>query len=297
MRRFIPACAGNTKPDMFSGLIQPVHPRMRGEHSRAHHSVQNQCGSSPHARGTPALAAQEARPGRFIPACAGNTFTNVAFSRSNAVHPRMRGEHGDAIEEWYDSVRFIPACAGNTADVLLELANSTVHPRMRGEHEARANLIRRTDGSSPHARGTPGRANLRRHHRRFIPACAGNTLQSMFSAGRQPVHPRMRGEHLYSSVVMSLASGSSPHARGTRGPTGAGIRQWRFIPACAGNTFPLRLPLRLVTVHPRVRGEHSRRRVPLDPQCGSSPRARGTHGVKHWRALGGRFIPACAGNT
>ena len=53
---------------------------------------------------------------------------------------------------------------------------------------------------------------------------------------------------------------------------------WRFIPACAGNTTVVRMVIGHSAVHPRLRGEH---RPGIDIKGrpdGSSPPARGTHG-------------------
>ena len=91
--------------------------------------------------------------------------------------------------------------------------------------------------------------------------------------------------------------GSSPRVRGTRDAGVALRRRARFIPACAGNSCrDLRSSL-ISAVHPRVCG------VSRWSCCrglsfgGSSPRVRGTRGSRCWRCAGGRFIPACAGNS
>ena len=78
-------------------------------------------------------------------------------------------------------------------------------------------------------------------------------------------------------MIMTMADGSSPHARGT--PTFQFQRhnKARFIPACAGNALAARSPAHRRPVHPRMRGE----------------RVRGNHG----HANRARFIPACAGNA
>ena len=91
--------------------------------------------------------------------------------------------------------------------------------------------------------------------------------------------------------------GSSPRARGTHAhPAGAGAAI-RVIPACAGNTAWGRSEPTKDTGHPRVRGEHvSSQGWPL-PFFGSSPRARGTRLHDLVQLVGGRVIPACAGNT
>ena len=51
------------------------------------------------------------------------------------------------------------------------------------------------------------------------------------------------------------------------------------------------------TVHPRGRGEHFSQMVRLCHQCGSSPRARGTHRPVENLRRRRRFIPAGAGTT
>ena len=81
--------------------------------------------------------------------------------------------------------RFIPACAGNTQDYMRQNQVRPVTPLTR--------IAPR--GSSPHARGTPPTLYRPAWHRRFIPACAGNTVDRRIRSRRLSVHPRMRGEH------------------------------------------------------------------------------------------------------
>ena len=90
-------------------------------------------GSSPQARGTPAIRYRGGNLGRFIPAGAGNADRKSAATRETSVHPRRRGE------------------------------------RMAGPHSGQSR-----GGSSPQARGTPWRDQIRLLARRFIPAGAGN---------------------------------------------------------------------------------------------------------------------------
>ena len=92
-------------------------------------------------------------------------------------------------------------------------------------------------------------------------------------------------------------NGSSPRARGTRAALRPGKVFARFIPACAGNTRPCDLSVTVITVHPRVRGEHEAEEVPHALLGGSSPRARGTPSGRKRKTPACRFIPACAGNT
>ena len=51
--RFIPACAGNTTRRPLPRHVEPVHPRLCGEHSRSQVDFHSRPGSSPPVRGTP----------------------------------------------------------------------------------------------------------------------------------------------------------------------------------------------------------------------------------------------------
>ena len=276
--RFIPACAGNTGWRSPAAPTKSVHPRVRGEHEEVHPMLEADDGSSPRARGTPGFEPCHPIPGRFIPACAGNTAVRQARGSSRPVHPRVRGEHGGRLQRAIPAGRFIPACAGNTAASAMRVPSATgssprargtpppalcacpappVHPRVRGEH-ARGGVQAGSDaGSSPRARGTPAALAGAQPRNRFI--------------------PRVRGEHLKRRQAEIMLDGSSPRARGTLVRLRPEPVHIRFIPACAGNTSTLGTVQR--------------------PPNGSSPRARGTpHAVQH-RGCSIRFIPACAGNT
>jgi len=111
--------------------------------------------------------------------------------------------------------RFIPARAGNTKSRPLNTGRRPVHPRTRGEHSSSACSAFQYSGSSPHARGTPPEAPDEGGNRRFIPARAGNTNQSIPRFPTSSVHPRTRGEHINGHAKTQTGLGSSPHARGT----------------------------------------------------------------------------------
>ncbi len=133
-RRFIPACAGNTKNKLKGGSLNGVHPRVCGEHNHIGSVAMITLGSSPRVRGTPYRQGRNVSAQRFIPACAGNTCSKPFCDRYNTVHPRVCGEHcpfEHSERDFYGSsprvrgtqgvaistitrYRFIPACAGNT---------------------------------------------------------------------------------------------------------------------------------------------------------------------------------------
>jgi len=210
--------------------------------------------------------------------------------------PRVRGTRR-ARRSGRHSSRFIPACAGNTDWLQTKEGKAAVHPRVCGEHNLSNDERRKADGSSPRVRGTPGRVEDPLKIERFIPACAGNTVDCEKLGGGKPVHPRVCGEHIGALPMLQKRIGSSPRVRGTLGPVGVERAPERFIPACAGNTRPpIRRPAPL-SVHPRVCGEHTGAIENRRCATGSSPRVRGTPLLGRRVVLGSRFIPACAGNT
>ena len=172
--RFIPAGAGNTRRRTVDPTIAAVHPRGRGEHARLRELADELAGSSPRARGTLEFHQAAASIIRFIPAGAGNTSTPRPTRAMAAVHPRGRGEHLRAHNDFgiaggssprargtrsltpggANRGRFIPAGAGNTRAHLPPHSSVTVHPRGRGEHFMEIGPPAEFVGSSPRARGT-----------------------------------------------------------------------------------------------------------------------------------------------
>ena len=217
-----------------------------------------------------------------------------------------------------ETFRFIPAYAGNATTRLPVSRPRSVHPRIRGERQFVMTPVSTSIGSSPHTRGTRIRGANLDPHRRFIPACAGNAAVRAPRARRHPVHPRMRGERKLEFALISVITGSSPHARGTLRFRQPHACRQRFIPACAGNARGLGGGILVHTVHPRMRGERADLRdqpgelLRFIPACagnaicgdhtsnhhnGSSPHARGTPNCSLPPPKTRRFIPACAGNA
>ena len=179
-------------------------------------------GSSPLARGTREFGEFDAWEMRLIPARAGNTTYASTMTANSSAHPRSRGEHllgtlipaamtgssplarGTPFEFIGKTVsdRLIPARAGNTASIPGTPSAIPAHPRSRGEHSSTGIARSPARGSSPLARGTPGRALT-------VTAAALATVPT---------------------------GGSSPLARGTPPQSRHGLCASRLIPARAGNT-------------------------------------------------------------
>ena len=233
-------------------------------------------------------------------------------------HPRMRGEHRQAGPTPAAVRGIIPACAGSTrpregterrpggstphargAPTRLPPSAADVrdHPRMRGEHNVALLMGVAKAGSSPHARGAPEGFELRILGAGIIPACAGSTPCATSHPASARDHPRMRGEHWVAQCIISISTGSSPHARGARRRRGARSGKPGIIPACAGGTRLLGLRRGRWGDHPRMRGEHKYTRLSVASSPGSSPHARGAPCLSLSARSARRIIPACAGST
>ena len=105
----------------------------------------------------------------------------------------------------------------------------------------------------------------------------------------------MRGEHCWACSPAWSTAGSSPHARGALRHGGQGLDARGIIPACAGSTRGSSPELADCRDHPRMRGEHKSASTLLKPTPGSSPHARGAHGVAVVPALQGGDHPRMRG--
>ena len=152
--------------------------------------------------------------------------------------PHARGaRHRDHMVVLHGGL--IPACAGSTPQSYDCCWPHGAHPRMRGEHHAREDYQYVRTGSSPHARGAPGRDDVPPAHVGLIPACAGSTPTVGALHPAERAHPRMRGEHDAQSTAVTSPRGSSPHARGALMSIPAALTGFGLIPACAGSTMLL----------------------------------------------------------
>ena len=155
--------------------------------------------------------------------------------------------------------RIIPARAGFTSAHSAAPPDSPDHPRSRGVYSTASHAVRRIIGSSPLARGLRRREDSVGQQRGIIPARAGFTSRPRHAASARPDHPRSRGVYAFPAVRQVSAVGSSPLARGLRGPAkdcGAAIR---IIPARAGFTAVAISVWVVISDHPRSRGVYPTR--------------------------------------
>ena len=171
--------------------------------------------------------------------------------------------------------RIIPARAGFTPHGHGGPARPQDHPRSRGVYAGSVHTAQGKPGSSPLARGLPDAARQCRRLRRIIPARAGFTTSPAAVDPGSGDHPRSRGVYLAAPVVSSHTAGSSPLARGLRGPQPGPTPPQRIIPARAGFTTTATSPPPRRPDHPRSRGVYPVSWTLRVPDPGSSPLARG----------------------
>ena len=277
--RIIPARAG------FTGRAPSIrgapgdHPRSRGVYGSPGPCTMGPGGSSPLARGLPYGGLATFEVTGIIPARAGFTPQEPSRGGTRLDHPRSRGVYGTRMGRHvvakgssplarglpygglatFEVTGIIPARAGFTRMSTDAWPQVTDHPRSRGVYARFVRLFDRARGSSPLARGLPPRDLASLTRRRIIPARAGFTLWPAGWSIRWRDHPRSRGVYAISPARDAEHSGSSPLARGLRGPVRGALPVDGIIPARAGFTLPVRRGLAGAPDHPRSRGVYSAR--------------------------------------
>ena len=157
LHRFIPTCVGNTMHPSPGRPCVTVHPHVRGEYFYSQSRGGIDGGSSPRAWGIHGRQLPPELRSRFIPTCVGNTAGKNRCPCTAPVHPHVRGEYeqhlDDALQPAGSSPRawgillhavvkflvgrFIPTCVGNTGSHASMKRAMAVHPHVRGEYSSR----------------------------------------------------------------------------------------------------------------------------------------------------------------
>ena len=313
----IPARAGFTRRGRGGRPATWDHPRSRGVYPGASPGGARPYGSSSLARGLRARTATIWLRIGIIPARAGFTGGTIPAGEAGWDHPRSRGVYahrsfspplkigssplargllGDVDAE-QRAGRIIPARAGFTGGSRPRGALCRDHPRSRGVYTAAAGSAVSGSGSSPLARGLPRPRNLGADVRRIIPARAGFTADAYGDGGGSRDHPRSRGVYSRFAFRVFVFAGSSPLARGLHDDDDVPGSALGIIPARAGFTDISESLMACHPDHPRSRGVYSHHCQTPAHVRGSSPLARGLHGVDPGGVLERRIISARAGFT
>ena len=148
--------------------------------------------------------------------CGEQTCVRIHTQSRTGSSPRVR-RTGFVSQLALNNLRFIPACAGNSSPATVISRTPSVHPRVCGVQVFVPPGDTLITGSSPRVRGTARRKANHNPPKRFIPACAGNSLATPTVSADCPVHPRVCGEQNDFEPRPVRTIGSSPRVRGTAG--------------------------------------------------------------------------------
>ncbi len=279
--------------------------------------MSNASGRSPRGRGRQGCASGHRGRRRSIPAWAGETLSWGRLPTMTAVDPRVgggdqplvsatgsgegrsprgRGRQGGHAHRLV-AIRSIPAWAGETAPTASGGPLWRVDPRVGGGDFAPSARRIAVMGRSPRGRGRPRWSHRGPKAGGSIPAWAGETTGWGQPSGGPRVDPRVGGGDGATSTASAGVWGRSPRGRGRHVENMPKSQRHRSIPAWAGETRRLHLPLALLQVDPRVGGGDGFYAEAAAEPYGRSPRGRGRppHGLRcDWPP---RSIPAWAGET
>ena len=295
LRRSIPACAGEPWQSRTTGNWASVYPRVCGGTQRGGVTERLVAGLSPRVRGNLAANGIYAAGTGSIPACAGEPFTREAEWPLSKVYPRVCGgtEIGQLCRfyagglsprvrgnlrrgRWFAlPAGSIPACAGEPSPGLPAGWWPRVYPRVCGGTWSDQTITMAGEGLSPRVRGNLGRSIYVQRILRSIPACAGEPVAPNPRRGLRRVYPRVCGGTTGAVPPCRYGRGLSPRVRGNLPAHHDRAKEWRSIPACAGEPRRVCPTPRRSPVYPRVCGGTSLIRTEQGWAEGLSPRVRG----------------------
>jgi len=166
---------------------------------------------------------------------------------------------------------------------------------MRGDPPDRHGSKSKFDESTPHARGSTHVVDWQGNRVIVYPACAGIHPTKLEEPGPFGGLPRMRGDPPAHTPHASMASTSTPHARGSTPYAFIAENVKGVYPACAGIHLIRASGLVERRSLPRMRGDPPGCLHPGIDKCRSTPHARGStqNSTKHGLTIG--VYPACAG--
>ena len=270
------------------GLLGPHLPQLRQV------TVQ---GSSPLARGLLPQGGRHHVARGIIPARAGFTDDAIPSSFEGWDHPRSRGVYMMRPTRSVIGVGSSPLARGLLRRRRDDALPARIIPARAGFTGEDSPRLLSESGSSPLARGLHGLRLVLGGRAGIIPARAGFTgWRPRARPGRRD-HPRSRGVYVDRITGDAVRAGSSPLARGLRGPPAQPRAPPGIIPARAGFTAQLGAPKWISKDHPRSRGVYRVRGCACAREWGSSPLARGLPPPPTATAPGTGIIPARAGFT
>ena len=251
------------------------HPRSRGDGRRSGPDARHIAGSPPLARGRRRRETVLRGHLGITPARAGTAGKLVCPGSGQRDHPRSRGD-GQTVPDghaYFDGSpplargrpvavrvggafdRITPARAGTAGPPQNWTRSLRDHPRSRGDGFYGGGSAGGMAGSPPLARGRHNGTTWVGVQPGITPARAGTaSVRGWLSSVRRD-HPRSRGDGPRTRLMLELAAGSPPLARGRR-PARRPLRGSSGItPARAGTACKVCRPGHVRPDHPRSRGD------------------------------------------
>ena len=213
-----PLARGLHAPAGFYDRGDADHPRSRGVYKCWRGWASRRSGSSPLARGLHFVWGFVPSPGRIIPARAGFTDGGGDCVGHGGDHPRSRGVYSRAGTVSRPGAGSSPLARGLPLAQLRQRVSYGIIPARAGFTPPAAAQAAAAWGSSPLARGLRIPVHTAKMTGRIIPARAGFTNPCTDRRERAADHPRSRGVYTHHPASTITAAGSSPLARGLRGP-------------------------------------------------------------------------------
>ena len=190
------------------------------------------------------------------PAYAGKTTTRAPRRAHNRKHPRVCGEDPSVSHTAFYNTETpprmrgrpvsassspvpagnTPAYAGKTFHQEIGHLTSWKHPRVCGEDFSGTTCCNLTLETPPRMRGRLLRHDLLQSDLRNTPAYAGKTMSIVYAGGNYGKHPRVCGEDVLPTSVISYVPETPPRMRGRRHGNGGGLFPLGNTPAYAGKT-------------------------------------------------------------
>ena len=208
----------------------------------------------------------------------------------------MRGK-GRVRHAVHRFVGITPACAGKRKKCRKCRPGLGDHPRMCGEKKFTFDAGKLIPGSPPRMRG---KANIGRsflHVRGITPAYAGKRMETMTRRHAVGDHPRVCGEKISGTTLITTQQGSPPRMRGKAPSLRERLHWHRITPAYAGKSGISPGFLLSYRDHPRVCGEKESVNDGTAIRAGSPPRMRGKARSCQANTSVTRITPAYAGKS
>ena len=213
------------------------HPRSRGVYMTHNPRSPQALGSSPLARGLPALCVGRTCISRIIPARAGFTCERSFRKPAFTDHPRSRGVYGGYPHTDHVEMGSSPLARGLQLSAAILFPSSGIIPARAG-FTLREKFFFDCGEDHPRSRGVYcARVRVCAFLSRIIPARAGFTHEQDLRRGTCWDHPRSRGVYFPEEEFRVEGQGSSPLARGLRSDAEDCADDEGIIPARAGFTL------------------------------------------------------------